>query len=157
MAHGHSGSGGRRPESPTYRSWKAMRLRCTDKKHPYYNRYGGRGIAYDTRWDDFSAFLSDMGVRPEGMTLERIDNEQDYNKQNCTWISRKEQANNRCSSRRITWGEETLTIAQWAERTGICRNTIRDRIDKYGWSVQEALSVVPDLGNRWKRKQGEIV
>ncbi len=90
--HGHHDNG---KPSPTYVTWQHMKARCDDPKHHAYARYGGRGVRYVKRWSKFENFLADMGVRPEGLTLDRINNEELYSKANCRWATRKEQARNR--------------------------------------------------------------
>ena len=79
----------------TWRSWQAMHVRCRYPKHPAYHRYGGRGISVCQEWFDFGKFLADMGERPSGHSLDRIDNNGHYCKKNCRWSTPKEQAANR--------------------------------------------------------------
>ena len=82
--------------SPTYKSWQAMIARCTNPKHPHYKHYGGRGIKICEAWlKSFPAFLADVGERPDGLTLDRKDNEGNYEPGNCRWATVLEQNRNR--------------------------------------------------------------
>lgn len=81
--------------SPTYTCWLNMKVRCNDVEAVNYDRYGGRGISYDPSWEIFINFLADMGERPEGLTLERINNDKGYSKENCKWATLQEQALNK--------------------------------------------------------------
>lgn len=86
---------GRKKQSGTYNSWLGMKQRCFNPDHPSYKNYGGRGISICERWASFDNFLADMGKRPPGMSIDRIDNDKDYGPDNCQWSSRAMQTRNR--------------------------------------------------------------
>ncbi len=139
-------------ETGAYRSWVNLmkRVRGTSTPHDLPS-YFWRGIGVCERWLDFANFRADMGERPPGATIDRIDNSKDYEPGNCRWATRVEQARNRRSSRLLEWNGLTLSTAEWAERTGIERHTIGFRI-RNGWSVADALTVKPTKANRWRAK-----
>jgi len=105
-------------------------MRCLVPNHPEYPNYGGRGITVCDQWQDFKNFLADMGEPPSGkrISLGRINNDGPYCKENCRWETPKEQANNSRTNVRLTFGGKMLTMAQWAEKTGIPKWTIMRRI-----------------------------
>lgn len=101
--------------------------------------YAGRGISVDPRWTDFRNFLEDMGERPDGMTLERQNNNEGYSKANCVWATHTQQCNNRRSNRMITFDGRTQTVAQWGkERNFPKAYLITERIGR-GWTIAEAI------------------
>lgn len=130
-----------------YYSWRGMMARCYQGSHQKYHRYGGRGISVCERWHTYSNFLEDMGSRPEGMTLNRVDNDGDYEPSNCEWSTLKDQNRNRQKHRMVNYQGETKPLSQWAEEKGILRETLRARLDA-GMSVEESLSrpVDPQIG-----------
>ena len=123
--------------TPTYQSWADMKSRCTNDNTKSYKDYGGRGITYDLRWNAFENFLSDMGERPKGTTLDRTNNEGNYEPSNCKWATKKEQANNRRTSKYITWDGKTQTVSQWENELKISGGTLRVRLDR-GWDLERA-------------------
>lgn len=135
--HGHAGSRG---FSPTYQSWACMVQRATNPKRPYAKHYVERGVTVCERWLTFQNFLADMGARPPGTTLDRIDNQLGYGPGNCRWANHAVQANNRTVNRLVTIGEETKTVTQWCEALGLSKNTVWARINKWGYSPFDALT-----------------
>lgn len=91
-SHGQAGRGNK---SPSHNSWRGMKDRCDNPKHKHYSSYGGRGITYDPKWATFEGFFEDMGERPEGTSLDRIDIDGDYCKENCRWVDIYLQAQNK--------------------------------------------------------------
>lgn len=137
LKHGYFGT-------PTYDSWSNMIDRCCNPKSLNFKTYGAKGIEICKKWRySFEEFLKDMGERPEGFSLDRIDVMGNYEPENCRWADSKTQANNRSNNRKITLGEKTLNLIEWSELTGINSSTISKRIDKYGWSIEKALTEEP--------------
>lgn len=124
---------------PTARSWKAMMARCYRPGVNGYKRYGGAGVAVDARWHSYDQFLADMGERPVGTTLDRIDNARGYEPGNCRWATGEQQANNRSTNRQVTAFGRTQTIAQWAREVGLSHRALHGRL-KAGWEIERALS-----------------
>lgn len=137
-----------RSRSLEYRIWQAMRQRCSNPRNTHYKNYGGRGIRVCKSWaGSFVAFYSDMGPRPNGTSIDRIDNDGGYSPSNCRWASKAEQGVNMRSNRLLTVDGETLTVVEWAARTGIGEGAIRSRIQR-GWSDRDAVTF--DVGTRYK-------
>ena len=135
--HGHALT---RNPSPTYRVWRSAITRCEYPSHRAFKSYGARGISMCSEWrEDFRVFLKDMGERPEGYSLDRIDSEGDYEPGNCRWVFALEQAKNTRANVRLTFQGETLILADWAQRLGAAPNALRMRLQR-GWSVEKALS-----------------
>lgn len=123
--HGHALPGN---QSRTYQSWVHLKRRCLSPKDAAYPRYGGRGITICARWMDFRNFLADMGAAPDGLEIERLDNESGYEPSNCIWTTRKRQMRNTHRALMMTIDGETLSIADWAERSGLSYDTLKHRL-----------------------------
>jgi len=135
----------------TYRSWEHMIDRCYNDKHPHYRHYGGRGIIVCERWrESFPAFLEDMGDRPDGLTLERIETDSNYEPGNCKWATFTEQNRNKTSGTELTFNGETMSVTEWAERLGVNRITLFSRIDA-NWSTERVLTT-PVRVRRWAKR-----
>lgn len=129
--------------SRTYQSWVRMISRCTNTKDPSWPRYGGRGISVHQPWrDSFGRFLSDMGERPIGTSLDRIDNDSGYRPDNCRWATNKQQCRNTSRNHILTLNGKSKTLTEWAEEIGITRNTLYWRVSN-GWNVERALTTAP--------------
>ena len=127
--------------SPLYATWVTMKSRCLDPKSKGYKFYGERGITICDRWkNSFSAFVEDMGNRPGGYSIERMNNDGPYSPDNCRWATRFEQANNKCNNRKITFRGTTKTVSEWSDKTGIKRNTLYTRLYVRGWSIEKSLT-----------------
>jgi hypothetical protein len=131
--------------TPTYDSWKNMMRRCLNPKHKTYSCYGGRGITVCERWKTFENFLADMGEKPAGKTLGRINNNEGYEPFNCRWETRQEQNNNTRRLRLFYRHGEIDTLAGWARRLGLSGSTIRDRI-RNGWEYRRLFTTKQKAG-----------
>lgn len=134
--HGHTRHA---TSSRTYKSWRSMRERCNNPAAPNYAIYGGRGITVCERWQQFENFLADMGARPEGKSIDRIDNNKGYSPDNCRWATPLEQQSNTRKAHLVTFGGETHTIGEWARKLGMHRSTLGRRLSR-GLPLSEALA-----------------
>jgi hypothetical protein len=133
---------------PLYETWRAMHKRCTRPCTNSFDRYGGRGIKVCERWNDFEAFVSDVGERPSAdHQLDRRDNDGDYEPANVRWVARHVQQRNKANNRWITHAGETLCITDWSLRTGLTRHCIHNRIES-GWTPALALTRPSHKGKR---------
>ena len=124
-----------------YATWQNMKNRCYYEGFIEFDRYGGRGIEVCQEWrDNFVPFYewAMASGYAEGLTLDRIDNDGNYCPENCRWLTKKAQQNNRSNNRYLTYNGKTQSVAQWAEELGVCAKTIRTRISR-GWSIEKAL------------------
>lgn len=138
-------------KTPEYSVWYDMKRRCYNKNNKSYKYYGGRGIQICDRWlESFLNFYKDMGPRPPKFTIERRDNNKNYEPDNCYWADRKTQANNTSQNRYITYNGETLTVAQWGEKLGLGREIIKDRL-RWGWSIEDIMTTpINDFKNKYE-------
>lgn len=112
-------NGFRKVNKLTYQSWSGMRQRCDYSGHIEFHRYGGRGIIYDPRWKSFDAFFEDMGARPPKMSLDRVDNDKPYCKENCKWSTAAEQSSNTSRNIFVQWHGKTYTLKQLAKHLDV--------------------------------------
>lgn len=125
---------------PLWVRWIRMRERCFNPKCPAYPNYGGRGITVCDRWLSFKCFVEDMmdGFSSE-LTLDRIDNNGSYSKENCRWATREVQNNNTRQNNYIEFNGQSKTLPQWARELGIKRSTLAQRLHVYKWSIEKTL------------------
>ncbi len=135
-----------------YKIWQSMKARCYVKKATGYYRYGGRGISVCEEWkrsfEAFRAWANGNGYR-EALTIERIDNDGNYEPGNCRWATVEEQVQNRANTQRVLFNGELVPVSALARKHGINRNTLASRLDM-GWSLDDALS------RPVKRKRGDL-
>jgi hypothetical protein len=124
-----------------YAAWRGMWTRCTNERRPDFALYGGRGIIVCKRWAAFEAFLSDMGLRPAGGSLERIDTNGNYEPSNVRWATAKEQARNRRTNRVLEIDGRRSSLAEWADRSGVSQDVIGARL-RIGWTGARLISPV---------------
>lgn len=132
LSHGLTGT-------PEWKAWTGMRVRCARVKGNRYHRYGGRGISVCKRWLNFQNFLSDMGQRPTGCSLDRINNDGNYEPSNCRWATRSEQARNRRNNRHVIAFGKSKLLVEWSEEYGIGLQKLWSRLKK-GWTPERALT-----------------
>lgn len=133
----HGGFLGRKA-TPEYRTWLAMRARCLYPMSPHYTNWGGRGITICERWMQFANFRADMGTRPLGTQIDRINNDLGYSPDNCRWVSQAENLRNRRNCRYVFVSGERMTLAEAIRVLGLNEHTVRARVRR-GCDAQQAL------------------
>jgi hypothetical protein len=116
-----------------------MLERCRNPNNSHYSRYGGRGIRVCDRWQVFDAFYADMGERPPGMSLNRIDNDGPYSPENCEWASAVTQGRNKTNNKLLTFQGKTQPLSAWAEELGMTYSTLNTRLQR-GWDDERVLA-----------------
>lgn len=129
--------------TPTYKSWSAMITRCLNPENHKHPDYGGRGIKVHEDWKSFDSFLADMGVRPSGTMLGRLDNDGDYEPGNCEWQHATAQARNKRNTAKFTFQGREATLQEHCESVDMPYPTVKSRIYLYGWPVEKALTTPP--------------
>lgn len=125
-----------------YKIWVDIKKRCYRKTFWAYDRYGGRGITLCDEWHDYTVFRDWCIANgyADDLTIDRIDNDGNYEPSNCRWVDRKTQANNKSNVRHITYNGETKTVSEWAEIIGVNRQTLYNRIFTYNIPIEQALT-----------------
>lgn len=141
-----------KPRPPEYQAWANMMNRCYSPTSNRFQTYGARGIRVCERWHDAVNFVADMGQRPSPKhSLDRINNDGDYEPDNCRWALTADQLRNKTNTTFLTYNGVTLSMSEWRERTGLKRLTILGRLE-YGWSHGQALGFDPPPPHKkWRR------
>ncbi|MDP9090309.1 MAG: hypothetical protein M3O26_16405 [Pseudomonadota bacterium] len=130
-----------------YWVWAAMIQRCHNPSNAGYERYGGRGITVCDRWREYKNFAADVGVRPDGMTIDRPENNKGYGPDNFRWADRFVQAGNRRYCIMVPDGNESVPLKEYCRRHDLIYRPIAKRV-RNGWSVKDAISIPLGSGVR---------
>jgi len=127
--------------TPEYTSWQLMKDRCYNQNNKTFSYYGGKGVRVDDKWiDDFTVFLSDMGKKPgKSHTLDRVNGDLNYSKENCRWATKTEQVRNRKNTKFIEYKGERKPLAEWCEILNLDYNNTNKRIWR-GWEIERAFT-----------------
>jgi hypothetical protein len=144
--------------SPEYGAWASMIHRCANPKSTAYYLYGARGIKVCERWKKFENFIADMGPRPsDKRSIDRKDNDGDYEPANCRWATDREQCRNFRRNHNLTCRGETKPLVAWAEQVGMNKHTLRHRLI-YGWTIEDAIfKPINNCGWRTHRKTPSLL
>jgi hypothetical protein len=128
-------------DTRAHNTWNGIIQRCTNPNNPHFRNYGGRGIAICDDWLEFANFLRDMGQPPKGCSIERVDNNAGYSKQNCIWADRTTQQRNRRVVQMVELHGEKRCLSEWAEIYGLPQSLVLSRVHALKWSLEEALGI----------------
>lgn len=135
-----------------HKHWMCMMKRCYRPSDKSYAEYGGRGIKVCKRWHNFANFHRDMGRKPDGMYLDRINNNGSYSPKNCRWATPKESANNRRNSRIVKIGTKKMTLTEWCDVLGAPNSRVHARVYVHGWDPAVALLAPVNTRGKYLRK-----
>lgn len=128
--------------SPLHHVWTQMKRRCLNPKVQNYHNYGGRGITVCSEWMKYQNFYNDMAASYKpGLTIDRINNDGPYSKENCRWATKVEQGNNRRTARLIEYRGQTKHMNDWAKESGVKISTFKQRLYVYGWPIEKCMEV----------------
>jgi hypothetical protein len=134
---------------PLYQIWLNIRDRCNNPRNKRYRHYGGKGVQVCARWDDFTLFIADMGPRPPHTSVDRVNNDGNYEPSNCRWATALEQAQHTSRSRLLTAAGRTMIMSDWARELGINPAVIVGRLQR-GWTEENACTLPRQ--HRWSRR-----
>jgi hypothetical protein len=137
-----------------YRAWQRMKERCCNPNCKQFKHYGGRGVTICDRWVKFENFIHDMGPRPSGMSLDRINVDGNYEPANCRWATQKDQTRNTRRNAFIEFDGQRKTVGEWAECLGLNYMTLYTRIFTNEWPLSIALA--PAKANPWDVAKGRV-
>lgn len=140
----------------SFRIWWGMHQRCKNPNLEAFKWYGGRGITVDPRWNRFENFYMDMGDRPDGMSIERKDNNGNYSPENCVWATPEQQMSNTRRNRLLKMQGETKTLTRWAREYGLSPSGLVNRLRR-GWPVEEAITTPPNRNPTREERRGANV
>lgn len=142
----------------TYRTWCDMRYRCFNERAQQFKNYGARGITVCERWLSYQNFVDDMGERPDGLTLERKNNDGNYEPDNCAWATRYEQRINQRTIHWISYDGYSKPLRHWAAQFGMSEHTLYHRLFRRGMSISDALNkpVDPKFRNGNSNKRSAL-
>jgi len=144
--------------TPIEHVYRGMLVRCYKEEDRFYKDYGGRGIYVCDRWlgkEGLGNFFKDMGERPEGYQIDRIDNDGPYSPENCRWATKKENARNKRSTKFVTFNGKTQSLPDWAEELNICYKALWSRVDR--WGVERAFTEAVHTGQQRHREKRPAV